>query len=223
MWILLFALAAAQDVTKDDVLRLTREGKPAPEILRAIGAAKFKLTADDVVELQKAGVAEPVLQRMILGPSEITVENRAHKPVRIRVKDGMIEVGVGEELAPGASIRLPGPSHAGADAKAGEFGVSVDGRPRSPRVKTPATLTFRGADLEKFEVVTLYIEGPGGTSDTCLVESRTKETSRAELPPAPPAGPPPGARRILRGGPLDRTVDFVGRLPGRITDIFIGW
>ena len=211
--LLLLALLA-QDVTKDDVLRLTKEGKPAPEILQAIGAAKFKLTADDVVELQKAGVAEPVLQRMILGPSEITVENRAHKPVRIRVKDGMIEVGVGEELAPGASIRLPG---------AGEFGVTVDGRPRSPRVKTPATLTFRGADLEKFEVVTLYIEGPGGTSDTCLVESRTKETSRAELPPAPPAGPPPGSRRILRGGPLERTVDFVGRLPGRITDIFIGW
>lgn len=204
----------AQEATKDDVLRLTREGKPAPEILKAIGSTSYKLTADEVVELKKAGVAEPVLQRMILGPSEITVENRAHKPLRVRVKDGVLEVGVGEELAPGASIRLPG---------RGELAITVDGRPRSTKVKTPAALTFRGADLEKFEVVTLYIEGPGGeNADTCLIESRMKESPRAE-PPPPPVGPPPGTRRVLRGGVLDRTADFVGNLPGRITDIFIGW
>lgn len=205
----------AQDVTKDDVLRLTKEGKPAEEILRKIGGAAFKLSADEVVELKNAGVAEPVLTRMILGPSEITVENRAHKPLRVRVKDGVVEVGVGEELAPGASIRLPG---------RGELAVTVDGRPRSVKVKTPATLTFRGADMEKFEVVTLYIEGPGGeNADTCVVESRIKETSRAELPPPPPAGPPPGTRRVLRGGLLERTVDFVGNLPGRLGDVFFGW
>jgi hypothetical protein len=208
LWLLLLL---AQDVTKDDVLRLVKEGKPEAEILKAIGPAKFKLSADDVIELKKAGVAEAVLSRMILGPSDIAVENKAHKPVRIQVRDGVVQIGVGEELRPGESIRLPG---------AGEFAVTVGGRPRSVKVKTPATLTFRGCDVEKFEVVTLYVDGPSG-SDTCVVESRIKETSHAPL--APPAGPPPGARRALRGGPLDRATDFVGGLPGGIADILFGW
>ena len=209
MWILVLALL--QDVGKDDVLRLTKEGKPAADILKALGSSTFKLSADEVIELKKAGVAETVLSRMILGPSDLAVENKAHKPVRIQVRDGVIRIGEGEELRPGTSIRLPG---------AGEFAVTVDGRPRSVKVKSPATLTFRGCDVEKFEVVTLYIEGPAG-DDTCVVESRIKETSYVPAPA--PAGPPPGARRILRGGPLDRTMDFVGGLPGGIADVLFGW
>ena len=207
----LLALLLAQDVSKDDVLRLTKEGKPEAEILKAIGASKFKLSADEVVELKKAGVAEAVLSRMILGPSDIAVENKAHKAVRIQVRDGVIRIGEGEELRPGTSIRLPG---------AGEFAVTVDGRPRSVKVKTPAALTFRGCDVEKFEVVTLYVDGPSG-SDTCVVESRIKETSH--LPAPAPAGAPPGARRVLRGGPLDRTMDFLGGIPGGIGDVLFGW
>ena len=206
----LLALLLAQEVSKDDVLRLTKEGKPEAEILKAIGPSKFKLSADEVVELKKAGVTEAVLSRMILGPSDIAVENKAHKAVRIRVLNGVVEVGVGEELRPGQSIRLPG---------AGELAVTVDGRPRSVKVKTPATLTFRGCDVEKFEVVTLYIDGPAG-SDTCVVESRVKEAAPQTFAPAPP---PPGFRRILRGGPLDRTMDFMGRVPGRVADALFGW
>lgn len=209
LWLL---LALAQDVTKDDILRLTKEGKPEAEILKSIGTTTFKLTADEVVELKKAGVAEGVLSRMISGPAEIAVENLAHKPVRIQVRNGVIEIGAGEELGRGGSIRLPG---------RGEFAVTVDGRPRSVKVKTPATLTFRGCDVEKFEVVTLYIDGPSG-SDTCVVESRMKPTSQA-LPPPPAVGPPPGARRVTRGGLLDRTVDVVGGLPGGIADVLFGW
>src|SRR5688572_21347649 len=101
MWILLFALL--QDVTNDHVLRLTSEGNPEAEILRTIGPATFKLSADEVVELKKAGVTEAVLSRMILGPSDIAVENKAHKAVRIRVLNGVLEIGVGEELRPGTS------------------------------------------------------------------------------------------------------------------------
>lgn len=202
--IALLALLLAQDLTKTDVLRLTKEGKPEAEILQAIGASTFKLSADEVVELKKAGVAEAVLARMIAGPSAIAVENRAHKPLRIRLHEGVIEVGIGEELRPGQSIRLPG---------AGEFAVTVDGRPRSAKVKTPATLTFRGCDLEKFEVVTLFIEGPSGT-DTCVVESRGKEA------PEPEGYAPLPRSRPLGRSPLDRTMDFVGRLPSRI---FSSW
>lgn len=209
--LLLIALLL-QSATKDDVLRLTKDGKPEAEILKSIGSATYKLTADEVVELKKAGVGERVLSRMILGPSEISVQNLAHKPLRVRVLNGVIEIGVGEELARGASITLPG---------SGDFAVTVDGRPRSVRVKTPAALTFRGCDVEKFEVVTLYIDGPSG-SDTCVVESRMKDTT-SQAPPPPPAGPPPGARRVLRGGLMDRTMDFVGGLPGGISDVFFGW
>jgi hypothetical protein len=204
---LLLALLLAQDVTKDDVVRLTKEGKPEAEILKAIGPARFKLSADDVIELKKAGVAEAVLARMIGGPAELAVENRAHKPVRIRVQGDTIEVGVGEELRPGQSIRLPG---------AGEFAVTVDGRPRSVRVKTPASLTFRGCDVEAFEVLTLFIEGPAG-SDTCVVENRVKEPRPSQ--PLPPPLPP---RRIGRGT-LDRTMDAVGRMPGAVADVLFGW
>ncbi len=204
MMTMLLAILLAQDLTKADVLRLTKEGKPEAGILQAIGTSTFKLSADEVVELKKAGVAEAVLARMIAGPSTIAVENRAHKPLRIRLHEGVIEVGIGEELRPGQSIRLPG---------AGEFAITVDGRPRTAKVKTPATLTFRGCDLEKFEVVTLYIDGASG-SDTCVVESRGKEA------PEPPVSAPLPPPRLLRGGPLERTMDFVGRLPGRI---FSGW
>lgn len=202
----LLALLLAQDLTKDDVLRLTKEGKPEAEILKAIGPARFALSADEIVALKQGGVAAAVLSRMIAGPSEITAENRAHKPLRLRISGGTVEVGVGEELAPGASIRLPG---------AGEFAVTVDGRPRSVKVKTPATLIFRGCDTEAFEVVTLFIEGPSG-GDTCVVESRGKERPAAPLPF-------PGPRRILRSGPLDRVMDGLGTLPGGVADRLFGW
>ena len=207
LWMMLIL---AQDVGKDDVVRLTKEGKTEAEVLRAIGSTRFRLSVDDVVELKKAGVGERVLARMVEGPSEIAVENRAHKPVRIRLRDGTIEVGAGEELRPGQSIRLPG---------TGEFAVTVDGRPRTSRVKTPATLTFRGCDVEKFEVITLYIEGPGG-GDTCLIENRVKESYE---PQGYAPGPPPLAPRRVHRGAMERAADFVGGFPGRVSDVLFGW
>jgi hypothetical protein len=186
-WI--FAALLVQNAGPEDVVRLTREGKPEAEVLRAIGAATFKLSADEVVSLRKAGVADAVLSRMIAGPSEILAENRAHAELRIRVNGRTIEIGAGEALAPGASLRLPG---------TGEFDVTVDGRPRAARVRTPATLTFRGRDHGDFEVITLYVDDAAG-SDTCLVRSRITEVVEREvvvpLPVAVPA-PLPRPRRV---------------------------
>jgi hypothetical protein len=174
-WIL--AALLAQQISTDDVVRMTREGRTESEILRSIGSASFQLSSDDVVSLQRAGVSQTVLGRMIAGPG-MTAQNRAHSSVRIRVNGRTIEVGAGEELAPGASIRLPG---------SGEYEVTVDGRPRELRVKAPAALTFRGSSHEEFEVVTLYVEDASGT-DTCMIRSRITPTveHREVLPPPYP-------------------------------------
>lgn len=189
LWILI--ALAAQDVSKDDVVRLTREGRSEAEILRAIGSASFTLSADDVVNLKKAGVVEAVLARMVAGPPEIAVENRAPRAVQIRVVGRTIEVGAGDELAPGGSIRLAG---------TGVFDVTVNGRPRDLKVRTPATLTFRGCTLDDFEVITLYVDDAAG-SDTCLVRSRITEVVE-QVVEVPAASAPP--RIVRRGGRLFR-------------------
>ena len=195
---LLALLLLAQDTTKDDVVRLTREGVSEEAILAKIGQARFKLSVDDIVELKKAGVGEKVLARMVSGPLDLTVVNRAHKSVWVEVREGEVRIGTGRELKPGETAHLSG----GADLK-----VSVNGQPRNVNVSSPATLTFRGANLEKFEVVTLYVDdGKGGESDTCLVELVIRDERVIEVPRA--AGPPPGTHRVLEGGFLDRLWDW---------------
>src|SRR5262245_5924734 len=143
MWIL--AALLAQQITADEVVRMTREGRTETEILRAIGTASFQLSSDDVVALQQAGVSQAVLGRMISGPG-LTAQNKAHSAVRVRVNGRTIEVGAGEELAPGATLRLPG---------SGEYEVTVDGRPRDLRVKAPAVPRFRGGAARDLGVVPL--------------------------------------------------------------------
>jgi hypothetical protein len=166
MTILLAALLCFQDsVTKDEVVRLTKEGVKEEEILKKIEKVKFKLSVDEIVELKKAGVSEKVIARMIEGPREAKVTNLAHKPITLRLNGTSLDIGLGgETINPGATVQI---------GASGEYTVTVNGRPTICRVKTPATLTFRGCDLEEFEVVTLFIEDARG-SDTCLVESRVK-------------------------------------------------
>ena len=174
MTTLLLAMALlAQDATRDDVVRLTKEGKTEEEIVARIGRTRFKLSVDDIVELKKAGVGEKVLARMVSGPLDLTVTNRAHKSVWVDVRDGEVRVGSGRELKPGETVSLSG----GADLK-----VSVNGQPRNVKVTSPATLTFRGANLERFEVITLYVEAAEGESETCLVELVVREERVVEVP-----------------------------------------
>lgn len=163
--ILLAALLAQTAVTKDEVVRLTKEGATETDIVARIAGTKFRLSADDIVELKKAGVAEKVIARMIEGPREAKVVNLAHKAVVLRVSGSTIDVGwTGETVAAGATSAIPA---------SGEYALTIQGRPTACTVKTPATLTFRGCDLEDFEVVTLYIEDARGT-DTLRVETKLK-------------------------------------------------
>ena len=166
MTLLLAAALLLQDpVTKDEVVRLTKEGVKEEEILKRMAATKFSLSVDEIVALKKEGVTEKVIARMIGGPQEAKATNLAHKAVTIRVTGQAIHVNWGgDTLAPGAAVQLPA---------SGEYTVWVWGRETAFKVKTPATLTFRGSDHPEFEVVTLYVEDARG-SDTCRVESVIK-------------------------------------------------
>jgi hypothetical protein len=61
------ALGAALQFSRDDVLRLARQGYPGGEIVRLIrvSGSRFALAADDVLNLRAAGVGDDVLKEML--------------------------------------------------------------------------------------------------------------------------------------------------------------
>jgi len=75
-------------------------------------------------------------------------------------------------------------------------------------IKTPATLTVRGCNVEKFEVVTLYVETPSGV-DTCFLDLNVKPQIEPEYVPA---GPPIGSSRVLNGGFLEGLWNCIGSI-----------
>src|SRR5438445_7440192 len=76
IWVPLLAilcLAAGAAPSKDDVIRMTREGKSQQAILDAIhdSHATFDLTANDIADLRAAGVGESIIDAMIeTGPAQ---------------------------------------------------------------------------------------------------------------------------------------------------------
>jgi hypothetical protein len=193
-------LLLPQDLTKDDVVRLVQAGATEEAILGKIGNAKFALGADDVVALKKAGVPDRVVARMVSGPSELKLENLSHRGVGVTIQGNVITVGLGDQYAPGSKADL---------AASGEYTLQVPGRRSSTTLKTPATLTFRGCNLDRFEVVTLYIESPAGL-DTCFVELNLRPQAEAEAFPGgvPPSLPAP--IRLRRSGFLELLMDAMG-------------
>jgi hypothetical protein len=63
----LASLAAAVALTKDDVIRMAREGQSEQAIIDAIheSNATFDLTANDIADLRQAGVSEAIIDAMI--------------------------------------------------------------------------------------------------------------------------------------------------------------
>lgn len=63
----LIGLVAASALTRDDVIRMSKEGGSDEEIIEAIRAsgATFDLTANDIADLRQAGVSEKVIDAMI--------------------------------------------------------------------------------------------------------------------------------------------------------------
>ena len=167
MALLLATLLALQQqpTVKDEIIRLSRAGASEETLLTLVRSVKLKLSVDDIVEMKRAGVSEKVITRLIEGPSEAKVVNLAHKSVGYRLIGNELHLGCdGTTIAPGQTVQLP---------LSGDYSVWVGGRETSCRVKTPATLTFRGSNHPEFEVVTLYVEDARG-SDTVRVESHIR-------------------------------------------------
>lgn len=213
--LLLILLVLQDPATQQDVLKLARDGAKDEVLLEKIGKATFKLSPDDVVALKKAGVSDAVLSRMITGPSEIKAVNLSHKDVRIVVQDKTLDVrfASGHEIARGKTVDLPA---------AGTFTVTVQGRTTAQKVRTPATLTFRGADLSGFEVLTLLVEDADGKR-TIMLQTRDKDPANTRARAAYRRGPPPGSGRIMRGGLFDRVVDGVTGSIGAVADFLTGY
>lgn len=204
MALVLSLLLGLQDpVTKDDLLKLARGGADEKTLLERIGDVKLALSADDIVELKKAGVTDAVLARLAGGPSEAKVSNLAQHAVRVLVRGKTVDVNFsdGQELKPGASADLP---------LSGEYAVTLAGRKTTARILTPATLTFRGADVTDFDVMTLVIEDARGR-ETLFVHLKDKTPERRvdALP-----------RRGGAGGYLDRT--FMERMVDGMTGVIGG-
>ena len=212
--LILILLTLQEPVTQDDVLKLAGDGAKDEVILKTIGRATFDLSPDDIVALKKAGVSDAVLSRMITGPSEIKAVNLSHKDVRIAVQGKTLDVRFtsGHAIPRGKTVDLPA---------AGEYAITVQGSRTTTTVKTPATLTFRGADLSGFEVFTLLVEDADGKR-TCMLQTRDKDPKGATRG-AFRRGPPPGSGRILRGGLFDRLVDGVTGAIGGVADFLTGY
>jgi len=135
--------ASAQEVSKEEIVKLKKAGADDAALLKAVRAAgkKFDLSTDDVVNLVATGVSEEVINAMLRGPDSpsgdrakdaagrktgISVENRTsgsfwasldarRKVVRFASTraKGMQEVRKGERL--------------GFDAVAGDYGVEWRG------------------------------------------------------------------------------------------------
>ncbi len=175
MFLALAALLLVQEpLTKDDVIRLAREGAAEEAILAKVAKSRLKLSADDVVELKKAGVSERVIARLLETPRELRVANLSHKSVRISLRAGTIDIGFkeGQEIPPGGAREFEA---------AGEFALTFEGGSTTYRVKTPASLTFRGCDIAQVEVLTVQMEDPSGRR-TGIVEARGKVLPGQEVP-----------------------------------------
>lgn len=213
--LILASLLSLQDpVTVDEVLRLTGQQAGDEAILERIGSTSFTLVTDDLVKLKQAGVSDRVLKRMISGPREIRTANCSHKDVRLQLLKGKLDINLekGQSLTRGADLTLPG---------SGLYAITVEGRQTTHAFSTPATLTFKGCDIDNLEVLTLQIKDADG-SRTMIVQTRSKTPAAAgvyAMPRAPYRGLPPGSARIMRGGLLNCLVDGVTSFVDVVADV----
>lgn len=168
MSLLLMVSILFADITKEEIIQLSREGVSDDAIIAKIreDKSRFQLSADEVVELKKAGVSDTVIRAMF--GSGLQIENRSHRGVRIHVdaeRKAIHLLDQGIEVARKETAEL--------DAPDGTYAVWIDGKKTSYKITTPVKLTVRGNNLTEMEVLTAYV-GEGKSAKTFLILARDK-------------------------------------------------
>ncbi len=170
--------ALAQQITKDEIIKMSKEGVGEDVIVAKIKADKaaFALSTDDILELKKAGVGDKVLKAMVESKpadskpqatlakeANVIAKNSAHVPVYVTVdeKEKVFNV----SLKNGAEMKVDGPV-AGWKLADGDWTIAIEGRKTidtfAVATGTPTNLTFGGANTSYVELVTLICESKSG-------------------------------------------------------------
>ncbi len=216
---LILALGLLFQLTKEDIIKMSKEGVAEEKILAKIEQERpaLKLSADDILEMKNAGVTERVLQKL-LGLQDrgegkgLALENRSHRSVRISVDARTRTIrflsDAGTELSRRSSVELEAPD--------GTYQVFIGAKRTSYRVTTPAKLTLRGCDIDELEVLTAYV-GDGRDAKTFLLVANSKPAK--ELNYDRPTAPSFAVRARSRGLTL---ADIIAGFFRGIADFFGG-
>lgn len=175
MSILLAFSVLFADITKEEIVQLSREGVSDDTIIAKIrqDRSAFRLSADEILDLKKAGVSDRVIQAMLGSFTSkegkgLAIENRSHRSVRVYVDSvnrSIHFLDQGDEIERKSTVEFEAPD--------GVYQVHINGRKTSHKVTTPVKLTIRGNDVTEMEVLTAYV-GEGKSAKTFLILAREK-------------------------------------------------
>ncbi|MBI2899447.1 MAG: hypothetical protein HYY17_04640 [Planctomycetes bacterium] len=163
-------------ITKEEVIKMVQDGVAEETILAKIDrdGTVLKLSADDIVEMKKAGVSDRILRRLMGETTRegqgLGIENRSHRAFKVSIDPKakairFFEDG-GVEIARRQSVELEAPE--------GTYAVFLRGRKTSYKVTTPVKMTIRGCDITEVEVMTAYL-GDGRDAKTLLLMADSKQ------------------------------------------------
>lgn len=205
------AAAFAQELTKDDIVRLAKEGVSDDVIVAKIRQEKkgFALSPDDILALKKSGVSDKVLEAMMAqeakpeeprptveADANAVLKNSSHREMRVAVdaKERTLN------LSRTAGVLLKKDDVAGWKLAEGAWTIAIDGQPTidtfEVKAGAPAMLTLKGADTSYIDVVTLIVEDGNGRNVTIV--SSVGKLSESQLSRDPRARPP-GAYQGMMG------------------------
>ena len=162
-------------ITKEEIVKLSQDGVSDDTIIAKIrqDRSAFRLSADEILELKKAGVSDRVVQAMLGSFTSkegkgLEIENRSHRGVRVYVDPenrAIHFLDQGDEIEKKTTVEFEAPD--------GVYQVHINGRKTSYKVTTPVKLTIRGNDVTEMEVLTAYV-GAGKSAKTFLILAREK-------------------------------------------------
>ncbi len=183
--VLMASAALAQAITKDEIIKLSKEGVGEEVIIAKIKMDRpaFVLSADDILDLKKQGVSDKVIAAMIeMKPADakpqatlaknanVIAKNSSFVPMYVTVDE--TEKAFSVSLKNGAEMKVD--ALAGWKLAPGTWTVAIEGRKTIDTFEVKeggaVNLTFNGANTSYLELVTLIVEG-GGERLVCIISS----------------------------------------------------